>query len=371
MTEQQESDQTFDFDAHRRTAIDQYERVRSLYESFAEVVKRILLEAVRNAQIKVASVEARAKAPESFGDKAATPTESDPEKPKYPNPIGDITDLAAARVITFFLKDVQKVDRLVGNEFNVLDRADKSDLLVKEDRVGYQSIHYVVELRANRTNLPEYARYAGLRGEIQLRTVLQHAWAEIEHDIQYKSVETIPSEIRRRFTSLAGLLEVADREFQAVQAEDELLRQEARRSVEQGRLEQVEITADALRAYLDQKLGADGRMRAASFEWTAKMLRRLGFSNFRQIDQAIAPYDHDAVSRAVYGNRQGQLTRFEDMLLAAMGQGFIDRHEWARWPWWRNWKENHLERVRSKGVTIGSYFPDSGSESVAVNGGPR
>src|SRR5438309_774277 len=76
--------------------------------------------------------------------------------------------------------------------------------------------------------------------EIQVRTILQHSWAEIEHDIQYKSVSVIPAEIRRRFMSLAGMLEIADREFQAIQDADKRLTEEARASVEGGQLGKVE-----------------------------------------------------------------------------------------------------------------------------------
>jgi len=54
-----------------------------------------------------------------------------------------------------------------------------------------------------------------------VRTVLQHAWAEMEHDIQYKSPNAIPTLIKRRFIALAGLLEIADREFQTLQDENE------------------------------------------------------------------------------------------------------------------------------------------------------
>jgi putative GTP pyrophosphokinase len=144
-----------------------------------------------------------------------------------------------------------------------------------------------------------------------VRTILQHAWAEIEHDIQYKSVETIPAAIRTRFMSLAGLLEIADREFQAIQNEDEWLRQKARALVAQKRLDEVEITGDALKTYLDKRLGPDGRMTDYSYEWTARMLRRYGFANFQQIEVCIAPYDDDILSRVIAGTRQGQLRRFE------------------------------------------------------------
>jgi hypothetical protein len=56
-----------------------------------------------------------------------------------------------------------------------------------------------------------------LVAEIQVRTILQHAWAEIEHDTRYKAVDVAPTAIARRFVALAGLLEIADREFQALQ----------------------------------------------------------------------------------------------------------------------------------------------------------
>lgn len=193
--------------------------------------------------------------------------------------------------------------------------------------------------------------------EIQVRTILQHAWAEIEHDIQYKSVETIPSSIRRRFMAVAGLLEIADREFQTIQDEDERLRQAARLSVQEGRLEDVEITPDALKAYLDRKLGSDGRMTIFSYDWVARMLRKMGFTNFSQIDECIAAYDDDGISRIVYGARQGQLTRFETLLLAGMGENFIRAHPYAPYEWFVKYRHTAIEKLKQAGVPIGDYRP--------------
>lgn len=252
---------------------------------------------------------------------------------------------------------LQSVDRIIGSEFHVLEKIDKADLLLRQERLGYQSVHYVVELKPNRSVLAEYARYSGLRAEIQLRTVLQHAWAEIEHDIQYKAVETIPLAIRRRFMALAGLLEIADREFQAVQLEDERLRATARASVAQGHLESVEITGDALKAYLDRRLGPDGRIAKWAYDYTARMLRRLGFENFREIDECIAQYDADVLSRKVHGGRQGQLTRFEDMLQGALGDHFIDNSEFSNTGWWRQHRQQRLARIASEGFPVGFYRP--------------
>jgi ppGpp synthetase/RelA/SpoT-type nucleotidyltranferase len=183
--------------------------------------------------------------------------------------------LAGVRITTFFLRSVARVDEVLHREFEIVERIDKAASLWKEGRLGYQSVHYLVRLGTNRVALGEYQTFKGLLAEIQVRTVLQHAWAEIEHDIQYKSLETIPDQIRRRFVSLAGLIEIADREFQAIQDEDEQIRVTARQSVEKGQLQEVQITGDALHAYLDKLLGSDGRMSDWSYEFTTKTLKSL------------------------------------------------------------------------------------------------
>jgi ppGpp synthetase/RelA/SpoT-type nucleotidyltranferase len=345
----------FDFDGHRAKAIEAYQKKISLFEDFSAVVQKILEQALQAQRINVASVQARAKSLASFAEKASLPSEADRNEPRYRDPITEITDLTGARVITFFPRTVGEVDRLLAAEFEILERVDKAAALHEEERLGYQSIHYVVSLRPTRTALPEYARYGGLRAEIQVRTILQHAWAEIEHDIQYKSVETIPSQVRRRFMTLAGLLEIADREFQAVQDEDETLRQAARKSVQAGALAGVEITADALKSYLDKKLGPDGRMKDFAYQYTARLLRRLGFSDFRQIDECVAGFDDDRISRAVWGTRQGQLTRFELLLMASMGEEFVRHHPSGQYEGWADWTLKQLQKLRDQRLKVGSY----------------
>jgi putative GTP pyrophosphokinase len=285
------------------------------------------------------------------------PSESDPEAPRYPDPLSQITDLAAVRVITFFTRTVSQVDEAIRREFDVVERVDKAASLWREGRLGYQSVHYLVRLGPNRLSLGEYQHYRDLIVEIQVRTVMQHAWAEIEHDIQYKAIETIPDQIRRRFVSLAGLLEIADREFQAIQDDDERLRNSARESVNRGELQQVEITGDALRAYLDKKLGPDGRMVPWSYEFTARILRQLGFSSLDQVDECIAGYDDDRVSRVAFGARQGQLTRFECMLLAGMGDHYLSRHPWRNESWWPLAWNRRLQDLIKAGIRIKNYDP--------------
>ena len=347
----------FDFESHRVRAASEYRRVRPLYRDFAECLQSILREALRKRRIKVASVDARAKSVDSFAAKATLPSEADPARPKYAEPLRQITDLAGIRVTTFFPHGVDDVDAAVRAEFDVVHYEDKSDALNQEERFGYSSVHYLVRLGSTRTALSDYSRYGELVGEIQVRTILQHAWAEIEHDIQYKSAEAIPLSIRRRFMSLAGMLEIADREFQAIQNEDQRLRHAARRSIEQGRLDEVELGPDALRAYLDKKLGPDGRIAESNYEYWVTLLRDLGFANMRQVDAGIKDLDDKTISRHIWGSRPGQLTRFEGLLLAAMGRYFIDHHPNRSQDWFVAVRRRWLEQLIDAGVRVGGFRP--------------
>ena len=354
---QQELEEAFDFGEHRRAAVEEYRRVHGRYEAFARAVRDILVEVLRSSDIMVSSVDSRAKDPESFGVKAELPSESDQRVPKYTRPLDEITDLAGVRIIAFFPRDVANIGDCIDKEFDILERTNPTRTLLQEERFGYQSEHYLVKLNSKRTALPEYEPHRGLVAEVQVRTILQHAWAEIEHDIQYKASITTPYTIRRRFMSLAGLLEIADREFQAIQDEDKEFKQLARTSVEKGALDEVEITADALRSYLDRRVGPDGRSTDFSYDYTARVLRRLGFTTVEQVDVCIRGFDDDELSRMLWQIRQGSLSRFEDMLLAGMGSVFVERRTDDEE--WRDSLRKRLERLGAQGVSIGNYDPQA------------
>ena len=201
-------------------------------------------------------------------------------------------------------------------------------------------------LKTDRAGLAEYQRFTGQIVEVQVRTILQHAWAEIEHDIQYKSLRTIPTEIRRRFVALAGMLEIADREFQAIDDANRTLEDTAKQKVETGNLSGVEITPKALKLFLDRKFGPDGRMSDWSYDWTARLLMSLGFRDLRGVEEAIAPYDGHELSMARYGSRQRQITRFELMVQVALGEQWVDRHPWQDEEWLTR-RRSDIDRFRA------------------------
>ncbi len=348
---------TFDFAQYEQSAISTYLNVFTFWNDLASANRRIVEEAIKKHEIPIHSVQARAKDPASLGRKAATPSENDPTQLKYSDPLKQITDLSAIRIITFFPRTIEQIDSMLREEFEILERSDKSKDLLEEEKFGYQSIHYLVKLNPARSMLSEYQRFTGAITEVQVRTILQHAWAEIEHDIQYKSSTTIPTDIKRRFMALAGLLEIADREFQAIQDDDRALTTKADLLLGKGKLEEVEITPSALKTYLNTRLGPDGRMSEFSYDWTARLVKKLGFKNFQQVDNCIRQYDDVQLNRILDRNRQGQLTRFENMLLAAMGKKYIERHHFADEEWYGSRPERQLAKFEAAGIKTGVFDP--------------
>lgn len=103
-----------------------------------------------------------------------------------------------------------------------------------------------------------------MKFEIQIRSILQHAWAEIEHDLQYKSAEAVPKEVRRRFARLAGLLELGDVEFMGIRDQIRTYQRDLPNAI-RATPNQVFVDQDSLRtlirespliADLDEKIAA-------------------------------------------------------------------------------------------------------------------
>ena len=155
--------------------------------------------------------------------------------------------------------------------------------------------------------------------------------------------------------SLAGMLEIADREFQAIQDEDTDRKEKGDILPREKDGDTLEITTEGLRSYLDERVGSDARVSDFSYDWMARTLRQMGFVTFEQVDRCIDGYDDDELSRISWGGRQGPIKRFEDMLLAGMGSNFVDRS--TRDPEWRDMLNQTLAAYRDHQITIRQYDP--------------
>ena len=223
-----------------------YEGNYSKYKLCGVTLKGLIETILNRKDVLFHSIEYRIKTKESFLDKC--------KKEKYVDPVHEITDVCGIRIIGYTNHDVTKIQKIIESEFKI-DRENsinKSEIM-KDDQVGYRSVHYVASIKSNRTQLPEYQEYKGIKFEIQIRTLLQHAWAEIEHDRNYKFSGELPSEIKRRFYLVAGSLELLDREFEQLSQDIDTYAERIRDDAEQGNLS-AKINSTSLLEYLSIKL---------------------------------------------------------------------------------------------------------------------
>ena len=147
----------------------------------------------------------------------------------------DRRDLAGVRLIFYTNNDVNRFVNfpLIHENFEIEQNSTKiHHPNLENEGARYRAIHYTVRLREDRLCLPEYTQFAGLRCEIQIQTILEHAWAETSHDILYKNTlgdgygREAMKGIERRFARIMDKhLIPAGYEFQKAQQDYERLLQ--------------------------------------------------------------------------------------------------------------------------------------------------
>ena len=221
-----------------------YEEKRPMYEAFTMKLYELIKELLRTYNINVAQIEHRTKTVESFKEKLQRGEKS------YDDPLVQLTDLSGIRIIAYYLEDVGKIGEMLKNEFvvdvaNSVDKAQAAD----PDRFGYASVHYVISLSPSRRKLTEWKPCTHLKAEIQVRTVLQHAWSVIDHKLRYKAAYEAPRTLRRQLFRLSALLELADSEFSDLRVRSEKLAEQYSEDVSKGEYD-IELNMSSLRTYL-------------------------------------------------------------------------------------------------------------------------
>jgi ppGpp synthetase/RelA/SpoT-type nucleotidyltranferase len=213
-----------DFETYARTA-------HADYAALADTISSVLRAAISAYPhpLRLQQVQFRAKEPGSLRkkleDRGIAETTS-LEK--------DIKDLAGCRLIFNTNSDVARFlqSGIIQDNFDVdwertkihhpaPGQAEPSNLFI--------SNNYVVKLKPDRTGLAEYARFEGLWCEVQVQTILNHAWSEMAHDIIYKRPalqgfgRTLFSAIEQRLQKIMkDHLLPAGYEFQKVNVVDKL-----------------------------------------------------------------------------------------------------------------------------------------------------
>lgn len=187
-----------------------YDSLKNKYEPFGEAVREQISKILKDDNLNPHLISLRVKEIDSLVKKII-------KNDKYAQ-IEEITDICGIRIITYLASDVQKVCSLLRSKFEI-DEANSVDKAKakKHNEFGYISQHLVISMPDSWTITPTHTDFKGLKAEIQVRSLLQHAWAEIEHDLGYKS-DTAPNyEFARGFNRLAAILESADLEFDRLQ----------------------------------------------------------------------------------------------------------------------------------------------------------
>ncbi len=231
-------------DSHTQELLMQYHQLLPIYEQMVEVIPEKLKEFFADAGIIIAALEHRVKTEKSLEGKLQL------KGSKY-NSIHDVTDVVGIRVITFYIDDVDKVASVLERWFeidweNSIDKRKAHEI----DSFGYLSVHYICRIPESSYSDPEHPELNRIRFEVQMRTVLQHAWANMNHDTGYKSGVEIPKVYKRNLSRLAGLLELVDDEFSRIRRELSNYRRQVQKLVASGNLSEVLLDGDSFQSYL-------------------------------------------------------------------------------------------------------------------------
>jgi ppGpp synthetase/RelA/SpoT-type nucleotidyltranferase len=230
--------------AAARDFVEEYSKARGKYVVAARQLRTYVENALRDMPVAVHGVTARAKDVQSLLGKL--------RRKKYTQPKRELTDLIGIRVITYFARDIDAVAGEIRTHFDISERQSRDVRNeLDENEFGYRSVHLVSRLR-QREPLRESIPDVGRRWfEIQIRSILDHAWSEIEHETIYKSGISYSPDVRRKFMAIAGSLEVIDNAFAALRLERDILVDQYKREYEAGMGGGDEFDSARLFAFLE------------------------------------------------------------------------------------------------------------------------
>lgn len=250
-------DSTSNYDIEE--VVEKYKTNIEIYENFEIILRHyindLLNKAVEEKKLDKNSFEikSRTKAIDSFKGKISR----DDKKLKYKEPLKEITDLVGLKIMLTSLKDENVVYELLNLALdNNIDRensVNKVEELKQSRKFGYLGRHLVVYYDEKMLKVAEHkvnpdihpSNFKGLRAEIQIKTLLQHVWAEVEHKARYKAGEELSDEKKRYFDRLAALIEVADDLFKDLVEESEKINEESKQKIQKEQEEAQEAKKDS------------------------------------------------------------------------------------------------------------------------------
>ena len=280
-------------DPHCQAILQEYEDNLPRFREVEAQVRDTLRRTLQDAGLAVAAIESRVKGYDSLAGKLEL------KGHKYKS-LANLTDILGLRVITFYIDDVDKVASAVERLFTIDWENSVDKRKIHEiDSFGYLSLHYIC-------SIPDFP----YRFEIQMRTLLQHAWANMDHDTGYKSGVEIPRRYLRNMSRLAGMLELVDDEFSKIRIELTDYRRRVQALVRSGNLDEVPIDGDTFRSYMDLDPFAQLNKRIASMNQAEiqdvslmpylSVFKSIGLKTLGDIARMIKDYSEGAYQIACY-----------------------------------------------------------------------
>ena len=235
---------------------------------------------------------------------------------KYKN-LDDITDLCGIRIICYFSDDVDKIGKIIEENFIVdIENSIDKRKAIQETSFGYLSLHMVCSLKPSSCENNE--ELVGKKFEIQIRTALQHTWAEIEHDLGYKSEFGVPKKLRREFSRIAGLLEIADGQFVSLRDNLNSYSDEIKRKIKDDEADEIEIDRISLEEYMKHNKSMDAFLNKISSETGAyieyinpesyiEQLSWLGVETIGDLSRMLATNEQLAAKMAIERIKMAEL----------------------------------------------------------------
>ncbi len=300
-----------------------YDELLPLYESVEKAAYTDLAAQIAENGIIFNQITYRIKSFDSVREKLER------KRTKY-SQISELTDVVGLRVVCFFSADIDRAAEAVGRIFDVdMDRSVDKRENIAPTAFGYVSLHFICSLRPENGYSEEMC---AVKFEVQMRSILQHAWAEIEHDLGYKTDFGIPKTVRREFARVAGLLELADEKFDSIRTD--LLTYEKRvlESIDSESGEDFPIDLVTVRAFISlcpQYLRLCGRIAEASGaklvqadpENYLKQLSALGITTTNGLIETVREHEGTALAIATSSLAGGEI----DELASTVGLYYLIR----------------------------------------------
>lgn len=248
------------------------------------------------------SISARIKDFDSFIEKV--------ERKQYANPFDNNEDFCGIRIIVYYLKDIELVEEIINREFTIVSSIDKTAQLGSKE-FGYRSKHSIIKIKDEWLKAPNYRGLSDTKIEVQVRTILMHAWAEIEHQLAYKTEDQVPKELQRQLLLLSAKLEESDNQFQKLKDDVEGYRDNIKLSVASHGIlpNESELNYDSLVALLDYYLEGFPRNKSSAIN----VLQRLkeesrSIKDVEELLKKIKPYA-SLLNDEVFPNKKLHLTQ--------------------------------------------------------------